>query len=121
MVMRYYGGGIGHLSNAPLRQADPLTPSSGEEAPSSGEEAVPADEGDRAERDPARGGVTQDIIMQDKESEVDDSSDEGNDDDEASTDSENYDYHKNGEGDEEEDEGSTCSSDSDSDEEDSSD
>lgn len=119
MVMRYYGGGIGHLSNAPLRQADPLTPSSGEEAPSSGEEAVPADEGDHTERDPARGGVMQDVIMQDKELEMDDSSDEG--DEEASTDSENYDYHKNGEGDEEEDEGSTCSSDSDSDEEDSSD
>ena len=64
MVMRYYGGGIGHLGNAPLQQADPLTHSSGEGA-------VPAEDGDLAERDPARGGAIQDVIMRDKELEMD--------------------------------------------------
>ena len=99
--MRYYGGGIGHLNNAPLQQADPLPPDSSDEV------AVPEGEETNTKRDAARDGPTQDVIMRDVELEADEGAD---DDDEDSTDPENYDYSKS---DDDDDEGSTCSSESD--------
>ena len=103
--MRYYGGGIGHLNNAPLQQADPLPPDSSDEV------AVPEGEETNTERDAARDGPTQDVIMRDEEPEVaEDDDDDG--DDEASTDPENYDHSKhNDESEDEDSEGSTSSSD----------
>ncbi len=38
MIMRYYGGGIGHLTNTPPQQADTLTPNSVEVAAPENEE-----------------------------------------------------------------------------------
>ena len=103
--MRYYGGGIGHLSNSLPQQTDPLTPDSGEVAV--------ADEEDNAEGlgDTAIDGLVQDVIMRDLgELEVGESDDDGGD-DEVGVDPENYDYDEIEDEDEDEDEGSTCGSD----------
>ncbi|KJA14397.1 hypothetical protein HYPSUDRAFT_142984 [Hypholoma sublateritium FD-334 SS-4] len=86
MVMRYYGGGIGHLDNTPPRQGEA-----------------------------ARDGQAQDVFMHDlEELEVDENDDnDDNDDDEVGADSEGYDYgeNENENEDEDEDERSACSSD----------
>ena len=38
MIMRYYGGGIGHMNNTPTQQADPLDPPTDEMAEDDAEE-----------------------------------------------------------------------------------
>ena len=107
--MRYYGGGIGHLKNALPEKADSLTPSSGEVAALENEE-------DDLERGVARDELTQDVIMHNEESEVDETHD-ADDEDEDRTDPENYDLDKNknntDDEDEDEDEEGTSSSDED--------
>ncbi len=109
MVMRYYGGGIGHFkSNTPAQQVETLP------------EDVD-DEQENTEGDVARDRPTQDVNMHDEtvglETEENSDVDE---EDEDSTDPENYDYSKADDDDDDDDEGSTSSSDSESDEEESS-
>ncbi len=105
MIMRYHGGGIGHLNNTPPQQADTLTPNPVEVA-------APENEENSTQRDVARDVVTQDVIMRSEESTDEDN--DTDDEDEASTDPENYDHDKNNEAeDEDEDEGDTSSSDDD--------
>ena len=97
MVMRYYGGGIGHLNNSLPQQADPPNSNSGKAAmPENAEENIEED--------------AEDVIMHDEELEEDE---QGDGDDEDSTDPEDYDYSKDSDEDKDEDEGSTCSSDED--------
>ncbi len=105
MVMRYYGGGIGHLSNTPLRKADPLTANASAQVA-----VVPEGEQENTARDEATDGRTHDVIMHDEELEADE---QGDDDEGDSTDPEDYDYSKDSDEDEDEHEGSTCSSDED--------
>ena len=105
--MRYYGGGIGHLTNTPPQQADTLTPNSVEVA-------APENEENSTQRDVARNAPTQDVIMRSEESMDED--DDADDEDEASTDPENYDRDKNNEiEDEDKDEGDTSTSSDDDD------
>ena len=68
MIMRYYGGGIGHLNNTPPQQADPLDSNSNE---MDVEEDQEDDTGDDTRDGP------QDIIMNhDGELEVDETEEE---------------------------------------------
>jgi len=111
MIMRYYGGGIGHLNNTPPQQADPLDSNSDEMNVEEGEEedagSVNASDG------------PQDTIMNDGELEVDETEEEARfgDNDDDGDDSDNYDYSENDEGgdededeDEDNDEEPTCGS-----------
>ncbi len=68
MIMHYYGGGIGHLNNTPLQQADPLDSNSNE---MDVEEDKEDDTGDDTRDGP------QNIIMNhDRELEVDETEEE---------------------------------------------
>ena len=114
MIMRYYGGGIGHLNNTPPQQADPLDSNSDEMNVEEGEEE---DAGSANARD-----GPQDAIMNDGELEADETEEEARfgDNNDSGDDSDNYDYSENDEGgdeDDDEDEGDneepTCGSDDD--------
>jgi hypothetical protein len=105
MIMRYYGGGIGHRNNSPPEQAHesyPLNPNSDEMAM---EEEEDGDTGTNA-----RYGL-QDILMNDIELEAGE-----NDEEDRSGDGDNYDYDKIDEG-SDKDEDREYTSDSDNDEE----
>jgi hypothetical protein len=95
MVMRYFGGGIGHLKNTPPQQVpgfDPIDPSS--------EEMAVEVEDDDDDDDPCTGsGTNEDLGM--RVGEDDDKDDE--EDDEDSDDDEGGDQSDEDEGDEEED------------------
>jgi hypothetical protein len=118
MIMRYYGGGIGHLNNTPPQQAhrsDPLNPNSDEMA-------VEEDEEDDTGSD-ARPDGLQDIVMNDGEFEIDENDEEGGsqDDDDDGDDIDDYNYDeivKGGEEDKDEDEEFLSGSEDDSEEED---
>ena len=109
--MRYYGGGIGHLNNAPPQQADPLDPDSDEMAVEEDEEFEDSNAGDGP----------QDVLMNDGELEVDEGDGSGDDNDDGDQ-YDNRDYDDNDESDDEEgdedgdadeDANSTCSGDDD--------
>jgi hypothetical protein len=123
MIMRYYGGGIGHLNNTPPQQAhrsDPLDPNSDEMAMEEDEED------DTQGGSDARDGP-QDVVMDDRALEVGENDAEDryrdNDDDEDNNDNydyDHYDYDEDDEGghsddteDEDEDEEPACGSDND--------
>jgi hypothetical protein len=100
MVMRYYGGGIGHLNNTPLQQthgSDPLDPNSDEMA---------VDEDDDCHTESGMRDGLQDNVMNGGELEVDGEGRGGEDDsDEDDYDSCDYDEMDEGlGGDEDEDE-----------------
>lgn len=88
-VIRYFGGGIGHLKNAPPQQApgfDPVGPSSEEMATE--EEAGDEDEGDEEDPGAMAQQPSRDVIMRDVEEaealgEDDQGDEEGEDDDES--------------------------------------
>ena len=74
MIMRYYGGGIGHLNNAPPQQADPLK--------------------SNPDKMDVEDDLEVDVVMNDGELEVDETEEEdGSGDDDDGDDSDNYDYH----------------------------
>ena len=111
MIMRYFGGGVGHLKNTPPQQAhrsDPVDPDS---------EEMEVDE----EGDP--GGNTrenpQDIIMRNRELEVgEDDKEKGKDDNDGETDDdeEEEDDKSDDEDEEDEDEEFACGGDENEDE-----
>jgi hypothetical protein len=119
MIMRHYGGGIGHLNNTPFQQAhrsDPLNPNSNKMA-------IEEDEEDDTQGcSDARDGP-QDVVMDNGEMEVgkSDAEDEYRDNDDDGDDNynyNNYNYDQDDEGghsddNDNEDEESTCSSDDD--------
>ena len=109
MIMRYFGGGIGHLNNTPPQQADPLGSN------------LNSDEMDMEENEDDTGTSDardrpQDVVML----EVDEPDEEGGsgDNDDDGDDSDNYDYEENDEDDSEDSDGEeaeepTCSGDKD--------
>ena len=107
--MRYYGGGIGHLNNAPPQQADPLDSNSDETDVEENEEDTGSD---------ARDGP-QDIVMNNRELEVDETKEEDRSRDDDGDDSDNYDYDESDKGgdedEDEDDEPSICGSDNEED------
>ena len=87
MIMRYYGGGIGHMSNTPTQQADPLDPPTDEMAEDDAEEDTGG-----AVRD---GPQPEDAIMHEGEQgadEINRSGDNTNEDSEV--DADDYDYNE---------------------------
>jgi hypothetical protein len=90
MLMRYFGGGIGHLNNTPPQQADPL-------GSNSDEMDIEENENDTGTNN-ARDGP-QDIVMKDGELEVDETEEEdrSGDNNDDGDDSDNYDYEENDE------------------------
>jgi hypothetical protein len=100
MMMRYYGGGIGHLNNTPPQQADPLD---------SNPDEMDVEE-DNSE-------VGDNVVMIDGELEVDETEEDGSGDkDNDDGDSDNYDYdseYGDENDDDSEDEEPTCGSDND--------
>ena len=99
MIMRYFGGGVGHLQNTPPQQAhglDPVDPNS-EEMEVEDEEG---DSGGKTRQDP------QDIIMSNEELEVgedDEEKGQEDNDDENDDDDDDDDRSDDGLGDEDED------------------
>jgi hypothetical protein len=95
MIMRYFGGGVGHLKNTPSQQAhrsDPVDPDS-EEMEVEDEEG---DTGGNTRGDP------QDIIMSDGELEVgEDDEEKGQDDNDDETDDDDDDDDEDDESDDE--------------------